>query len=85
MLEPTDPVQLPKGQAFTLIDSGRLHKIRMPLPEAAHDPLMPPGLAAIGEALRRRRDGANRTTKVRITRPRVATRTRRFTKECWPA
>jgi len=32
MLEPTDLVQLPKGQAFALIHGGRLHKIRMPLP-----------------------------------------------------
>jgi conjugative coupling factor TraD (TOL family) len=57
MLEPTDLVQLPKGQAFALIDGGRLQKIRMPLPDAAHDQLMPASLAAIGGALRRRLDG----------------------------
>ncbi len=34
MLEPTDLVQLPKGQAFALIHGGQLHKIRMPLPSA---------------------------------------------------
>ena len=57
MLEPTDLVQLPKGQAFALIHGGRLHKIRMPLPSAEHDPLMPEGLTAIGQALRNRLDG----------------------------
>jgi len=34
-----------------------LHKIRMPLPSAEHDPLMPEGLTAIGQALRSRLDG----------------------------
>jgi conjugative coupling factor TraD (TOL family) len=57
MLEPTDLVQLPKGQAFALIHGGQLHKIRMPLPSAEHDPLMPEGMTAIGQALRSRLDG----------------------------
>ncbi|MBE7522104.1 MAG: TraM recognition domain-containing protein [Burkholderiales bacterium] len=57
MLEPTDLVQLPKGEAFALIHGGQLHKIRMPLPSAASDPLMPMSLAAIGKTLRARIDG----------------------------
>jgi hypothetical protein len=57
MLAPTDLVQLPKGQAFALLHGGQLHKIRMPLPGAADDPLMPGGLKEIGEALRARLDG----------------------------
>jgi len=57
MLEPTDLVQLPKGEAFALIHGGQLHKIRMPLPSAASDPLMPTSLAAIGQTLRARFDG----------------------------
>jgi hypothetical protein len=48
----------PKGEAFALIHGGQLHKIRMPLPSAASDPLMPTSLAAIGETLRARLDGA---------------------------
>jgi hypothetical protein len=48
MPDPTDLVQLPKGQAFALIHGGQLHKIRMLLPSAEHDPLMPEGLAATG-------------------------------------
>lgn len=76
MLEPTDLVQLPKGQAFALIHGGRLHKIRMPLPSAEHDPLMPEGLTAIGQALRSRLDGPwnrpqeyeDRATEVEVRR-----------------
>lgn len=40
-----------------LIHGVQLHKIRMPLPSSEHDPLMPKGLAAIGQALRGRLDG----------------------------
>ncbi len=57
MLAPTDLVQLPKGQAFALLHGGQLHKIRIPLPGAGDDPLMPAGLKQIGEALRARLDG----------------------------
>jgi len=41
MLTPADLVNLPKGQAFALIDGGQLYKIRMPLPDSASDPAMP--------------------------------------------
>ena len=54
MLSPSDLVQLPKGQAFALIHGGQLHKIRMPLPDAGHDPLMPVSLEAIGAEIRGR-------------------------------
>ena len=57
MLEPTDLVQLPKGEAFALIHGGQLHKIRMPLPSSSSDALMPASLSAIGETLRARLDG----------------------------
>ena len=57
MLEPTDLVQLPKGEALALIHGGQLHKIRMPLPSASSDPLMPTSPTAIGETLRARLDG----------------------------
>ena len=52
MLSPSDLVQLPKGQAFALIHGGQLHKIRMPLPDGSHDPMMPESLAAIAEEIR---------------------------------
>lgn len=57
MLEPTDLVQLPRGEAFALIHGGQLHKIRMPLPSTSSDPLMPTSLSPIGETLRARLDG----------------------------
>ena len=56
MLSPSDLVQLPKGQAFALIHGGQLHKIRMPLPDASHAPLMPASLDAIGSEVRGRMD-----------------------------
>lgn len=45
MIEPADIMALPKGQAFALIEGGRLWKIRMPLPSTKHDPHMPKNLA----------------------------------------
>lgn len=32
MLEPHDVMKLPKGQAFALLEGGRLYKVRLPLP-----------------------------------------------------
>lgn len=52
MLSPSDLVQLPKGQAFALIHGGQLYKIRMPLPDGSHDPMMPGSLEAIGRELK---------------------------------
>lgn len=57
MLEPSDLVQLPKGQAFALIHGGQLHKVRIPLPSAQQDALMPQDLQAIGHDLRERLSG----------------------------
>ncbi len=45
MLTPADLVQLPKGQAFGLLDGGRLYKLRLPL--AGDDPLLPQDMDAI--------------------------------------
>ena len=63
MLSPSDLVQLPKGQAFALIHGGQLYKIRMPLPDASHDPLMPAGLEAIGIEVRGRMDSRSHWTR----------------------
>ena len=64
MLSPSDLVQLPKGQAFALLHGGQLYKIRMPLPDDSHDPVMPEHLAQIGHEIRCRLAGT--------THPRVA-------------
>ncbi|MDH5180863.1 MAG: type IV conjugative transfer system coupling protein TraD [Gammaproteobacteria bacterium] len=45
MLTPADLVQLPKGQAFALLDGGQLYKLRLPLP--GNDPLLPGNMAEI--------------------------------------
>ncbi|MCP6066071.1 conjugative coupling factor TraD, PFGI-1 class, partial [Klebsiella pneumoniae] len=34
LLEPASLVQLPKGQAFALLEGGQLWKLRIPLPDA---------------------------------------------------
>ena len=39
MLRPADLIELPKGQAFALLDGGKLYKLRLPLPGT--DPLLP--------------------------------------------
>jgi hypothetical protein len=54
MLSPSDLVQLPKGQAFALVQGGQLYKIRMPLPDGSHDVMIPENFEAIGAAIRDR-------------------------------
>ncbi|MDD3765429.1 MAG: type IV conjugative transfer system coupling protein TraD [Pseudomonadota bacterium] len=45
MLRASDLIELPKGQAFALLDGGQLYKLRLPLPGA--DPLLPGGVEEI--------------------------------------
>ncbi len=47
MIQPADLVQLPKGQAFALIEGGQLVKIRMPLASDEDDVMMPASLQAM--------------------------------------
>ena len=54
MLTPADLVNLPKGQAFALINGGQLYKIRMPLPDSASDPVMPKDLAEMARDMLQR-------------------------------
>lgn len=54
MITPPDVMALPKGQAFALLEGGQLWKIRMPLPDASHDPHIPENLAQIAEAMARK-------------------------------
>ncbi len=44
---------MPKGQAFALLEGGRLWKIRMPLPAADDDDLMPASLQKIADDMRK--------------------------------
>ncbi|KAF9395952.1 hypothetical protein CPC16_005853 [Podila verticillata] len=55
MLQPADLTQLPKGQAFALIDGGQLVKLRLPLVTEEHDQASQPRvLEALFEELRER-------------------------------
>lgn len=47
MIQPADLVQLPKGQAFALIEGGQLVKLRLPLASDEDDPVMPESLGTI--------------------------------------
>ncbi len=53
MLTPAELVALPKGQAFALLEGGQLWKLRMPLPDARNDPVMPESLTAIANEMER--------------------------------
>ncbi len=53
MLEPSDLIRLPKGQAFALMEGGQLWKLRMPLPSSKNDPLMPPNLESLAADMER--------------------------------
>jgi conjugal transfer pilus assembly protein TraD len=52
LVDPSDLVQLPKGQAFALIEGGQLVKLRLPLASKDADPLMPTGLADVVKSMR---------------------------------
>lgn len=54
MIEPAHVVALPKGQAFGLMEGGTLYKIRMPLPQADPDEMMPPDLQSVAREMRER-------------------------------
>lgn len=47
MILPSELIQLPKGQAFALLEGGNLWKLRLPMPDASHDPHMPENLESI--------------------------------------
>ncbi len=54
LLEPSDIVSRPKGQAFALLEGGQLWKIRMPLPAGgAADEHMPDDITRRAEEMRR--------------------------------
>ena len=56
MIKASDLVNLPKGQAFALIEGGQLYKIRMPLPKQDDDPNMPDNLYQIAKEMNDKRD-----------------------------
>lgn len=60
MVTPADIINLPKGQAFALLEGGQLWKIRMPLPDGSNDQLMPESISRIAEYMQQNyRTGEN--------------------------
>lgn len=53
LITPAEVINLPKGQAFALLEGGQLWKIRMPLPAADDDDLMPASLQKIADDMRK--------------------------------
>ena len=60
-------VQLPKGQAFALIEGGQLYKIRIPLPDNTDDSAMPENLEAIAGEMERQYMGAAHLAHSQLT------------------
>lgn len=52
MLQTSDLINLPKGQAFALLEGGQLYKIRLPLPLPDPDIDVPSDLTAVAEKMR---------------------------------
>lgn len=52
MIAPADVINLPKGQAFALLEGGRLWKIRMPLPADTNDPMIPESIQRLALYMR---------------------------------
>jgi len=54
LINPSDTMALPKGQAFALLEGGHLWKIRMPLPDPSDDPAMPKNIQSIASEMKQR-------------------------------
>ncbi|MFP1908165.1 type IV conjugative transfer system coupling protein TraD [Lonsdalea quercina] len=52
LIDPAALIQLPKGQAFALLEGGQLWKIRMPLPAAINDAFMPDNILQLTEYMK---------------------------------
>ncbi|ECU9386535.1 conjugative coupling factor TraD, PFGI-1 class, partial [Salmonella enterica subsp. enterica serovar Newport] len=51
LIDPAALIQLPKGQAYALLEGGQLWKIRMPLPATDNDTLMPENITQLAESM----------------------------------
>lgn len=53
LLQPSDLMDLPKGQAFVLMEGGHLWKVRMPLPDPSGDALIPNSVEDLAQQMQR--------------------------------
>lgn len=60
MLTPAEVIQLPKGQAFALLEGGQLFKLRLPLPKKSADDKVPETIELVAENMRKKYSTANR-------------------------
>lgn len=51
LLEPSELIQLPRGQAFVLTNGGVLYKVRMPLPSQEQDIMMPDSINTLSQEM----------------------------------
>ncbi|MCO6550687.1 MULTISPECIES: type IV conjugative transfer system coupling protein TraD [unclassified Gilliamella] len=51
LLEPSELIQLPRGQAFVLTNGGVLYKVRMPLPSQEQDIMMPDSINTLSKEM----------------------------------
>ncbi|ECU9386500.1 conjugative coupling factor TraD, PFGI-1 class, partial [Salmonella enterica subsp. enterica serovar Newport] len=51
LIDPAALIQLPKGQAYALLEGGQLWKVRMPLPATDNDTLMPENITQLAESM----------------------------------
>ena len=54
MITAADILELPKGQAFALLEGNRRYKIRVPLADTRGDAFVPPSLAAAASDMKKR-------------------------------
>ena len=54
IIDASDIMSLPQGQAFALLEGNRLWKIRMPMPDTVDDAFIPASLRAVGESMRKK-------------------------------
>lgn len=54
MITAADVLELPKGQAFALLEGNRRYKLRIPLPDARNDPFVPESLRSVAADMRKR-------------------------------
>ncbi|CAB5695319.1 Type IV secretory pathway, VirD4 components [Comamonas aquatica] len=54
LIEASDILELPQGQAFALLEGNRRYKIRIPLADTTGDPFVPHSLKAVAEDMKRR-------------------------------
>jgi hypothetical protein len=54
LIEASDILQLPQGQAFALLEGNRRFKLRIPLADSTSDPFVPESLRKVAQQMKKR-------------------------------